>query len=83
MDESKYVIVNLGEGRITSDLSNFLGSLILSRIFIAGMSREDTAEEERVPHYVYIDEAHRFTSTSTKDILEALRKYKVYATIAS
>ncbi|MCL4436343.1 MAG: DUF87 domain-containing protein [Thaumarchaeota archaeon] len=83
MDESKYVIVNLGEGRITSDLSNFLGSLILARLFFAGMSREDTPEEKRVPHYIYIDEAHRFTTTSTKDILEALRKYKVYATIAS
>ncbi|MBI4258301.1 MAG: type IV secretion system DNA-binding domain-containing protein [Thaumarchaeota archaeon] len=83
LDKSNYVIVNLGEGRLTSDLSNFLGSLILSRIYIAGMSREDTAEEHRVPHYLYIDEAHRFTSTSTKDILEALRKYKVYATIAS
>lgn len=83
LDDSNYVIVNLGEGRLTSDLSNFLGSLILSRIYIAGMSREDTAEASRVPHYLYIDEAHRFTSTSTKDILEALRKYKVYATIAS
>jgi len=83
MDERRYVIVNLSEGALSSDIANFLGSLILSRIYIAGMSRESVPEDERVPHYLYIDEAHRFVTLSIKDILEALRKYKVYATLVS
>ncbi|MGB9694235.1 MAG: helicase HerA domain-containing protein, partial [Fervidobacterium sp.] len=83
MDEKRYVIINLSEGALSSDLANFLGSLILSRIYIAGMSRENIPENERVPHYLYVDEAHRFITLSIKDILEALRKYKVYATLVS
>lgn len=83
MDERKIVVVNLSEGAITSDAANFLGSLILSRVYLAGMSREDTPEEERVPFYVYVDEAYRFVSLSIRDILQSLRKYKVFMTLAS
>ena len=32
MDQGSFVIINLSEGAITSDLANFLGSLILARV---------------------------------------------------
>ena len=83
MDQGLFVIVNLSEGAITSDLANFLGSLILARVYLAGMSREDTPEEKRRPFYVYVDEAYRFVTASIKDILQSLRKYRVYMTLAS
>ena len=83
MDKGKIVIVNLSEGAITSDVANFLGSLILSRVYLAGMSREDVPERERKPFYVYVDEAYRFVSDSIRDILQSLRKYRVYMTLAS
>ncbi|MDR2202811.1 MAG: type IV secretion system DNA-binding domain-containing protein [Nitrososphaerota archaeon] len=57
MDQRKIVIVDLPEGVITSDMANFLGSLILSATYNAGMSREDLPEHERAPFYVYVDEA--------------------------
>jgi hypothetical protein len=83
MDERKIVVVNLSEGAITSDVANFLGSLLLARLYLAGMSRENTPEEKRVPYYIYVDEAPRFVSESVKDILQSLRKYRVYMTLAS
>lgn len=83
MDEERIVIVNLSEGEITSDVANFLGSLILSRVYLAGMSREDIPENMRKPFYVYVDEAYRFVTESIRDILQSLRKYKVYMTLAS
>ncbi|MEM2188832.1 MAG: type IV secretion system DNA-binding domain-containing protein, partial [Nitrososphaerota archaeon] len=83
MDEGRIVVVNLSEGTITSDVANFLGSLILSKVYLAGMSREDTHEAERRPFYVYVDEAYRFVTESIRDILQSLRKYKVYMTLAS
>jgi hypothetical protein len=43
IDQKKIVIVDLPEGKITTDISNFLGSLILSSIYNAGMSRGDIA----------------------------------------
>ena len=83
MDDRKIVVVNLSEGEITSDVANFIGSLLLARVYLAGMSREDTPENMRVPFYGYVDEAYRFETSSTKDILQSLRKYKVYMTLAS
>lgn len=83
MDDGRIVVVNLSEGAITSDVANFLGSLILSKVYLAGMSREDTPEAERKPFYIYVDEAYRFVTESVRDILQSLRKYKVFMTLAS
>ncbi|MDR1993615.1 MAG: type IV secretory system conjugative DNA transfer family protein [Nitrososphaerota archaeon] len=83
MDQRKIVIVDLPEGVITTDMANFLGSLILSATYNAGMSREDIPEHERVPFYVYVDEAYRYTTKSIPETLQSLRKFKVYITLAS
>jgi len=83
MDQGLFVLVNLSEGAITSDLANFLGSLILAQVYLAAMSREDTPEKRRRPFYVYVDEAYRFTTRSIQDILQSLRKYKVFMTLVS
>ncbi|MDR2571218.1 MAG: type IV secretion system DNA-binding domain-containing protein, partial [Oscillospiraceae bacterium] len=83
MDERKIVIVDLPEGKVTSDIANFLGSLILSAVYNAGMSREDTPEEKRQPFFVYVDEAYRYTTKSIPEVLQSLRKFKVFMTLAS
>jgi len=83
MDEQKIVIVDLPEGKITTDIANFLGSLILSAVYNAGMSRENTPEEKRQPFYVYVDEAYRYTTKSIPEVLQSLRKFKVFMTLAS
>lgn len=83
MDENKIVIVNLPEGQLTSDITNFIGSMLLSMIYLAGMSRDNIPEEDRSPCYLYIDEAHRFITGALRDLMQALRKYKVFCTVAS
>jgi len=83
MDQGLFIFVNLSEGAITSDLANFLESLILAQVYLAAMSREDTPEKNRRPFYVYVDEAYRFTTWSIQDILQSLRKYKVFMTLVS
>ena len=64
-------------------MANFLGSLILSATYNAGMSREDTPEADRVPFFVYVDEAYRYTTQSIPETLQSLRKFKVFMTLAS
>ena len=83
MDQQKIVIVDLPEGVVTSDMANFLGSLILSATYNAGMSREDIPEHERKPFFVYVDEAYRYTTKSIPETLQSLRKFKVFITLAS
>ncbi|MCL2135872.1 MAG: type IV secretory system conjugative DNA transfer family protein [Candidatus Bathyarchaeota archaeon] len=82
IDQKKIVIVDLPEGVITTDMANFLGSLILSAVYNAGMSRADTCEELRVPFFVYVDEAYRYTTKSIPETLQSLRKFKVFMTLA-
>jgi uncharacterized membrane protein len=83
IDQKKIVIVDLPEGKITTDISDFLGSLILSSIYNAGMSRSDISEEKRQPFFVYADEAYRYTTQSIPETLQSLRKFKVFMTLAS
>jgi hypothetical protein len=83
MDKQKIIIVDLPEGKVTTDIANFVGSLLLSATYLAGMSREDTPEQERVPFFVYIDEAYRYTTKSIPETLQSLRKFRVYLTLAS
>jgi len=83
IDQKKIIIVDLPEGKITTDISNFLGSLILSSIYNAGMSRSDIPEEKRQPFFVYADEAYRYTTQSIPETLQSLRKFKVFMTLAS
>ena len=82
MDTNKIIIVNLPEGQLTSSVTNFLGSMLLSRLYLAGMSREDTPEGKRIPFSIYVDESARFMTTTLVDLLQALRKYKVHVTLA-
>lgn len=83
MDEGKIVVVRLPEGKLTGELVNIVGSLLLSMIYLAAMSREDIPERERRACYVYVDEAHRFITKTLRDAMRALRKYNVYLTIVT
>lgn len=83
MNEGKIVIIDLPEGSLTSTITGFLGSMLLSQIYQAGMARERIPEEERKPVHVYVDEAHRFITEILRDNMQALRKYNVFLSVAS
>ncbi len=59
-----------------------LGSLLVTKIEQASLSRADIAEEKTRDFYLYIDEFHTFTTNSFADMLPALRKYRVCLTLA-
>ena len=83
MDSGAFIVINLSKGRLTEEVSHFLGTLIIGKIFSAAMSRIDVAPRMRIPHYLYIDEAHNFTVPTLIDILAEARKYKLYLTLAT
>ena len=51
MDEGKILIVNLSKGRIGEDVSQLLGSLVITKLQLAAMSRVEIPEEERKNFY--------------------------------
>jgi hypothetical protein len=85
MDEKKIIIVNLSKGRVGEGNANLLGSMIITKIYLAAMSRADVPESKMkdLPNfYLYVDEFQSFANKSFADILSEARKYKLNLTMA-
>lgn len=85
MDEKKILIINLSKGRVGESNANLLGSMLITKIYLAAMSRADLKEKEleAAPQfYLYVDEFQSFANESFADILSEARKYKLNLTIA-
>ena len=85
MDEKKIIIVNLSKGRVGEGNASLLGSMLVTKIYLAAMSRADKSASElsKLPQfYLYVDEFQSFANESFADILSEARKYKLNLTIA-
>ena len=85
MDKRKIIIINLSKGRIGDENMKLLGGLLVTKIYLAAMSRADVPERtsRMLPHfYLYVDEFQNFANASFADILSEARKYKLNLTIA-
>ncbi|MEK7460524.1 MAG: type IV secretion system DNA-binding domain-containing protein [Patescibacteria group bacterium] len=85
MDERKILIVNLSKGQLGEGNANLLGGMIITKIYLAAMSRADLSEAEmkRLPNfYMYVDEFQSFANESFADILSEARKYKLALVMA-
>jgi hypothetical protein len=75
MDEGQILVVNLAKGKIGEDNAMLLGSLLVTEIQLAALSRVDLPENKRRAFYLYVDEAHNFLTLTFADILSEARKY--------
>ncbi len=85
MDDRKILIINLSKGKVGEVNANLLGSMLITKIYLAAMSRADIPERElkKLPNfYLYVDEFQSFANESFADILSEARKYKLNLTIA-
>jgi len=82
MDEGGVLIVNLAKGRLGEDSSSILGSLLVSTIGLAALSRADMPLEDRRPFYLYVDEFQSFTTLAFANMMSELRKYGLGLTLA-
>ena len=84
MDEKKIIIVNLSKGLVGETNANLLGSMLITKIYLAAMSRADVSQNiHKLPNfYLYVDEFQSFANESFADILSEARKYKLNLTIA-
>ena len=83
MDNGRILIVNLSKGRIGEDASTLLGSLLVTELQLAAMSRADTPESQRSDFFCYVDEFQNFATQSFATILSEARKYRLSLTIAN
>lgn len=85
MDERKILIVNLSKGQLGEGNANLLGGMLITKIYLAAMSRADLSEPElkKLPNfYMYVDEFQSFANESFADILSEARKYRLALVMA-
>ncbi len=83
MDEGKILLVNLSKGKIGEEDSKFLGLLLVPKILVAAMSRQDIALEKRRDFYLYVDEFQNFATEDFAVILSEARKYRLNLVVAN
>lgn len=83
MDEGKILIINLAKGTIGEENSAFLGLVLVPKILIAAMSRQDTPEPQRRDFYLYVDEFQNFATQDFAVIMSEARKYHLNLTVAN
>jgi hypothetical protein len=78
MDEGKILLVDLSKGKVGEDNAALLGSMLITKLQLAALSRADIErEEDRRDFYLYVDEFQNFATESFATILSEARKYRL------
>lgn len=84
MDSGQILLCDLSKGALGEDVSSLLGSIIVTKLSLAALSRQDTAEDSRRLHVLYADEVQNFTyGVDFPTVLAEARKYALALTIAT
>ena len=83
MDEGKILLINLSKGKLGEENSSFLGLVLIPKILVAAMSRQEIPEEKRRDFFLYVDEFQNFATPDFATILSEARKYHLNLTVAN
>jgi len=83
MDQGKILFISLAKGRIGEENSNFLGLVLIPKILVAAMSRQDLPLEKRRDFYLYVDEFQNFATPDFATMLSEARKFRLNITVAN
>lgn len=83
MDNRKILLISLSKGRIGEENASFLGLILVPRILMAAMSRQDVPENQRRDFYLYVDEFQNFATPDFAQILSEARKYRLNLIVAN
>lgn len=83
MDTGKILLINLSKGKIGEENSNFLGLVLVPKILVAAMSRQDIPKDDRRDFFLYVDEFQNFATPDFAQILSEARKYRLNLIVAN
>lgn len=83
MNTNKIFLCDLSQGKIGEENANLLGSLIITKMQLAALSRAAILESQRSDFYLYIDEFQVFATESFAKILSEARKYRLNLILAN
>jgi len=82
MDNRKILLLKVSKGLLGEENASLIGSMIITKIYQAAMSRADMAEDDRADFYFYVDEFQNFATETFYEIMSEARKYHLCLTIA-
>ncbi len=82
MQNNKVFFANLSKGKLGDFNANLLGMIIVSKIQMGAMKRQDIPKPERADFFLYIDEFQNFVTESIESILSEARKYRLGLIVA-
>ncbi|MBV9242960.1 MAG: type IV secretory system conjugative DNA transfer family protein, partial [Acidobacteria bacterium] len=80
VNDKRIILIKLSHGLIGEENAYLLGTMILSRIYQAALSRQDSTK--RPYCWTYVDEFHHLISPSLESVLSGSRKYNLGLTLA-
>jgi len=83
MDDGKILLVNLAKGKIGEENSSFLGLILVPKILVAAMSRQNIPMDQRRDFFLYVDEFQNFATPDFAQILSEARKYRLNLIVAN
>lgn len=83
IDNDKILLISLSKGKIGKIGVNILGTIMLSRIINAALSRENIAENKRKDFTLFVDEFQNFVSQSVMYAMSEARKYRLSLVLAN
>jgi len=75
MDRGQILVINLSRGKLGQDNATLLGSMLLTAIEQAALSRADLNHDRRLDHSLILDEFQTLVTPSTAIMLSESRKY--------
>jgi hypothetical protein len=83
MDQRRILLVNLSKGNLGEDKTALLGSLFVTKMFLAALQRVNQPEEMRQDFYLYVDECQNLSTPIFASILSEARKYRLNLILAN
>lgn len=77
MNSGKILMIKLSKWILGDLNSELLGLILVSKIQIAAMRRQNLSKEERRDFFLYIDEFQNYITPSIESILSEARKYRL------
>ncbi len=84
MDRRRILLVDLRKGLLGETNSQFLGMLVVGKMFAATLSRTLAADRSSLPDfYLYVDECQNLATPTMANILSEARKYGLALVLAN
>jgi len=82
MNTSKILMANMSKWILWDINSELLWLILVSKVQMAAMRRQNLAKEERSDFFMYIDEFQNYITPSIESILSEARKYRLWLVLA-